>query len=129
MNARVHYPYTRGGGGYSNRRCVSLVPRPFVAPRPQNGLGTRLALCPQQRPGSKCGQVVKALLKGRSSSHIELMYWGNLRSHGEFESLRMCQWATVKGSRRENWGWSRDQGQCSTVKYLDPGRSCGHSAY
>ena len=29
----------------------------------------------------------------------------------------------------ESWGWSSGQSQYSAVKYLEPDRSCGHSAY
>ena len=35
----------------------------------------------------------------------------------------------VKGVKSANWQWSSSQRAFSTVKNLDPGRSCGHSAY
>ena len=42
-----------------------------------------------------------------------------------------CACASAYGQlvKDENWGRSSGHGQFSAVKYLDPGRSCGHSDY
>ena len=49
-------------------------------------------------------------------------------AHGE-ASHCACAFVYDQRVKDENWGWSSGQVQFSAVKYLDPDRSCGHSAY